>query len=200
VRRTALRTSTTVVAVVGDGAAECVRRIGGAVNVVPVSVDADDPPLDRAVATWSEAARAHTPYLVHDADPLAAVGDAWVRRFDEQGPVGELEVAIVETLARWRVGSLELPDYYLVLDAEAWTATRRHWYLGVLHSKAPARVVPVPDPDAAAHMLPRFGAGAWWPDLDDLLRGIEQVVPDQLVPGSAGSVPERSVGSSASNA
>ena len=186
-RRTAQRTSTTVVAVVGDGATECVRRVGEAVNVVPVSVDADDPPLDRAVATWSEAARVHAPYLVHDADPLAAVGDAWVRRFDEEGPVGELEVAVVETLARWRVGSLELPDYYLVLDAEAWTATRRHWYLGVLHSKAPARVVPVPDPDAAARMLPRLGAGAWWPDLDDLLRGIEQVVPDQLVPGSSAS-------------
>ena len=81
-----------------------------------------------------------------------------------------------------------------MLDAEAWTATRCHWYLGVLHSKAPARVVAVPDPDAAAHMLPRLGAGAWWPDLDDLLGGIEQVVPDQLVPGSAGA------GSSASNA
>ena len=81
----------------------------------------------------------------------------------------------------------ELPSACLVLDAEASTATRRHWYLGGLHSKAPARVVPVPDPDAAAHMLPRLGAGAWWTDLDDLLRGIEQVVPDQLVPGSAGS-------------
>ena len=124
---------------------------------------------------------------MHDADPLAAVADAWVRRFDEQGPVGELEVAVAETLARWRVGSIELPDYYLVLDAEAWGATRRHWYLGVLHQAAPARVIPVPDPDAAARTLPRLGAGAWWPDLDDLLGGIERVVPDQLVPGSSGS-------------
>ena len=99
----------------------------------------------------------------------------------------ELEVAVAETLARWRVGSIELPDYYLVLDAESWTATRRHWYLGVLHTAAPARVVPVRDPDTAARTLPRLGAGAWWPALDDLLGGIEQVVPDQLVPGSAGS-------------
>jgi hypothetical protein len=45
-------------------------------------------------------------------------------------------------LARWRVGSIELPDYYLALDAESWTATRRHWFLGVLHTAAPARVVP----------------------------------------------------------
>jgi hypothetical protein len=180
-RRTARRTSTTVVAVVGTAAAQCVERLGQAANVVPVDVDVDEPPLDRAVAAWAEAVRTHSPYLVHDADPLLAVADAWVRRFDEAGPIGELEVAVSETLARWRVGSIELPDYYLVLDAEAWGPTRRHWYLGVLHAAAPARVVPVPDPDAGARMLPRLGTGAWWPDLDDLLEGIEQVVPDQVV-------------------
>jgi hypothetical protein len=187
VRRTAQRTGTTVVAVVGDGASECVRRLGEATNVVPVSVDGDDPSLDRAVATWAEVTRAHTPYLVHDADPLAAVADAWVRLFDEQSPIGELEVAVAETSARWRVGSIELPDYYLVLDPERWGPTRRHWFLGVLHRAAPARVVPVPDPDTAAHTLPHLGAGAWWPDLDELLEGIERVVPDQLTPGHASS-------------
>ena len=183
-RRTAQRTGTTVVAVVGDRATECVRGLGEATNVVPVSVDHDDPRLDRAVATWSEAIRAHTPYLVHDADPLAAVADAWVRHYDEQGPIGELEVAVSETLARWRVGSIELPDYYLVLDAEAWAATRRHWYLGVMHRAAPARVLPVPDVDAAARTLRRLGAGAWWPDLDVMLDGIERVVPDRLSPSA----------------
>ena len=100
---------------------------------------------------------------------MAAVADAWVRRFDEQGPIGELEVAVSETLARWRVGSIELPDYYLVLDAESWTPTRRHWYLGVLHRAAPARVVPVPNDAEAAGALPRLDAGRWWPDLDELL-------------------------------
>jgi hypothetical protein len=199
VRRTAQRTGTTVVAVVGEAATDCVRRLGEATNVVPVSVDVDDPALDRAVATWADAVRAHTPYLVHDADPLAAVADAWVRHYDEQGPIGELEVAVAETLARWRVGSIELPDYYLVLDAEAWGATRRHWYLGMLHGAAPARVIPVPDPDAAARTLGRLGAGAWWPDLDDLLAGIERVVPDELTPGqpSSASGPDASAGDSA---
>jgi hypothetical protein len=186
-RPTARRTSTTVVSVVGTDAGAWVERLGEAANVVPARPEIDDPPLDRAVAAWAEAVRAHSPYLVHDADPLAAVADAWVRRFDEAGPVGELEVAVSETLARWRAGSIEMPDYYLVLDAESWTPTRRHWYLGVLHAAAPARVVPVPDPDAAARMLSRLGAGAWWPDLDDLLGGIEQVVPDQVVPAPAGS-------------
>lgn len=186
-RPTAQRTGTTVVAVIGDDARECVRALGEAANVVAVSVDPDDAPLDRAVATWTEAVRAHTPYLVHDADPLAAVAGAWVRHFDEEGQIGELEVAVTETLARWRVGSIELPDYYLVLDAESWPVTRRHWYLGVLHRAAPARVVPVPDPDSAARMLPRLGAGAWWPDLDALLAGIERVAPDQLSSDSAGA-------------
>jgi hypothetical protein len=191
VRPTAQRTSSTVVALVGPDAAQAVERLGQAMNVVPVTIDADDPPLDRAVRAWSEAARAHSPYLVHDADPLGAVADAWVRRFDAEGPIGELEVAVADTLARWRAGSIELPDYYIVLDAEAWGATRRHWYLGVLHAKAPARVVPVRDPDAAARMLPRLGAGAWWPDVDDLLEGIERVLPDQLVPSSAGCSADR---------
>jgi hypothetical protein len=187
VRRTAQRTGSTVVTVVGERATECVQRLGEATNVVPISVDRDDPPLDRAVATWAEATHAHTPYLVHDADPLTVVADAWVRYFDEDGPIGDLEVAVAETLARWRVGSIELPDYYLVLDAEGWGATRRHWYLGVLHRAAPARIVPVIDPEAAARTLPRLGAGAWWPDLDDLLGGIERVVPDQLVAESSGA-------------
>ena len=120
----------------------------------------------------------HSPYSVHDADPLAVVADAWVRRFDEQGPVGELEVAVRETLARWRVGSIELPDYYLVLDAERWGATRRHWFLGVLHHAAPARIVPVPDAHAAGAALGHLTTGRWWPDVDALLDGVDQVVPD----------------------
>jgi hypothetical protein len=190
VRPSARRTSTTVVAVVGEGNGPCVTRLGEAVNVAAASdadptVTAREPdgaadPLDRAVRAWSEATRVHTTYFVHDADPLAAVVDAWVRRFDEQGPAGELEVAVSATLARWRVGSIELPDYYLVLDAEALAPTRRHWYLGVLHRAAPARVVPVAHTVEAARALPRLGAGRWWPDLDELLAGIDRVAPDQL--------------------
>jgi hypothetical protein len=179
-RPSARRTSTTVVAIIGDAARDCVEQLGHAANVAEVVPEPDDPALDRAVAAWTEATRVHTPYFVHDADPLRAVGDAWVRRFDEEGPIGELEVAVTETLARWRVGSIEMPDYYVVLDAESWATTRRHWYLGVLHRAAPARVVPVPNADAVGSALPRLAAGRWWPDLDELLDGIERVVPDQL--------------------
>jgi hypothetical protein len=94
--------------------------------------------------------------------------------------VGELEVAIEATLVRWRVGSIELPDYYLVLDAESMPPTQRHWYLGVLHRAAPARVVPVADAAEAARAISRLGSGRWWPDLDVLLSGIDRIAPDQL--------------------
>jgi hypothetical protein len=179
-RASTRRTSTTVVAVVGDGARACVERLERSANVATLVPDADDAALDRAVVAWSAATRIHTPYFAHDADPLGAVADAWVRRYDEQGPVGELEVVVTDTIARWRAGSLDLPDYYLVLDAETWGPTRRHWYLGVLHRTAPARVVPVPNAEAAPSALVRLSAGRWWPDLDELLDRIDQVVPDKV--------------------
>jgi hypothetical protein len=184
-RATARRTATTVVAVVGDrdAARACTDSLGRFANVGAFVAPADDPPLDRAVAAWHHAAHAHTPYFVHDADPLAVVADAWVHLYDEEGPRGELEVAVAETLARWRPGSVELPDYYAVLDADAWTPTRRHWYLGVLHEAAPARVVPV-TAQGAHGVLGNLGAGRWWPDLEELLDGIDRVVPDRVGRGA----------------
>jgi hypothetical protein len=186
-RATARRTSTTVIAVVGEDATAraATERLGRGANVGWTVPEPGDAPLDRAVAAWGLASRAHAPYFVHDADPLRAVADAWVRLYDEQAPRGELELAVADALARWRPGSIELPDYYLVLDAEAWGPTRRHWYLGVLHGAAPARVVPA-DPLAADDVLEHLTAGRWWPDLDLLLDGIDRVVPDRLaVPGTA---------------
>ena len=67
-----------------------------------------------------------------------------------------------------------------MLDAETWGATRRHWYLGVLHHAAPARVLPVPHADAAVATMSRLTAGRWWPDLDELLDDIDRVVPDKV--------------------
>lgn len=178
-RATARRTSTTVVTIVGDlnTARASVERVGRAANVGWIVPPPEDHPLDRAVAAWNDATHAHTPYFVHDADPLAAVADAWVRLYDEHGPRGELEVVVSETLARWRPGSIELPDYYVVLDADTWPPTRRHWYLGVLHSAAPARVIPV-TAEVTDDILTGLSAGRWWPDLDDLLDGVDKVVPD----------------------
>jgi hypothetical protein len=179
-RPSARRTGTTVVAIVGDDTRACLELLDRGANVVTLAPDPDADPLDRAVAAWSAATRVHTPYFAHDADPLDATASAWVRRFDGDGPIGELEVAVSDTLARWRAGSIEVPDYYLVVDADTWTPTRKHWYLGVLHAAAPARVVPVPNCDAAAAALARLAPGRWWPDLDELLTDIDRVVPDQV--------------------
>jgi hypothetical protein len=175
------RISTTVISLVGERARECAEGLERAPNVRVELPDPAAPPLERAMAAWQAATGTHLPYLVHDADPLALVAAAWVRRFDEQGPAGELEVAVGETLARWRARTIDLPDYYIVLDPGAWDATRRHWYLGLLHRAAPSRVVPA-DPSAAKVQasIAQLASGRWWPDLDRLLADVDQVVPDRV--------------------
>ena len=183
------RTSTTVITVVGDVAAD---RWSGAANVRALHPDPDAPALDRAVAAWAQAARETAPYTLHDADPLAAVAEAWIRRYDGTGPAGELEVAVAETVARWRARSLELPDYYLVVDPETWDVTRRHWYLGYLAGAAPVRVVAT-----NGDLLPaisHLATGRWWPDLDDLLAGVDRVVPDRVQASVAPGDPLTQVG------
>jgi hypothetical protein len=177
------RIATTVVALLGEPARACLDQLGQAANVTTARPDATAPPLERAIAAWQAATRTHTPYLLHDADPLETVADAWVRRFDveQPGPAGELEVAIAETLRRWRARAIELPDYYLVLDPETWEATRRPFYLGVLHRAAPNRIVPViGTPERVSAQLGGLRSGRWWPEVDRLLDGIDRIVPDRV--------------------
>ena len=180
------RIATTVVALVGEPARACLEALGRATNVATARPDTAAPSLERATAAWQAATHTHTTYLLHDADPLETVADAWVRRFDveQPGPAGELEVAVAEMLRRWRARAIELPDYYLVLDPETWEATRRHFYLGVLHRAAPSRVVPViGTPGRVGAQLGGLRSGRWWPEVDRLLDGIDRVVPDSLQPG-----------------
>ncbi len=173
--------STTVVALVGEAAPECLEALGRAANVRVVRPDPEQSLFERASAAYRAAKAVHAPYLAHDADPLAVVADAWVGWFDQQAPAGTLEVAVAETVQRWRADSIDLPDYYLVLDADSWDATRRHWYLGVLHRASPSRVVPtVGTPAEVEAQLSRLASGRWWPGLDELLSGIDRVVPDKV--------------------
>jgi len=169
------RSSATVVCVVGDVDVAALARA----NVSTLSPPKDLTALERAARATDAAGGVHAPYFVHDADPLELVADAWVRLFEASGPIGELEVAVTETLARVRVQSIELPDYYLVADADAMTPTRRHWYFGVLHEAVPLRVVPVaangpPIVDA----LEDLQATRWWPPVPQLLDRIEHRAPD----------------------
>jgi hypothetical protein len=119
--------------------------------------------------------------VVHDADPLGAVGDAWVGLFDGAAPVGGLEVAIETALAALRSDRLVLPDYYVVLDPDAMPVTRRHWWLGVLAGTAPSRVVPAPaSVSAVTDVLGTLSSGRWWPaDTAAWLRALPRVVPDR---------------------
>jgi hypothetical protein len=88
-------------------------------------------------------------------------------------------------LQRWRARSLELPDYYLLGDAEALPPTARHWYLGVLAGTAPHRVVIAKaGPGEVASAVRRLRASRWWPELDALLAGVDRRVPDALQVGA----------------
>jgi hypothetical protein len=179
--------NTTVVAVVGSPGDDLLARAHGAnVRVLASGMVEGAESLPRVAAARQEARRTAATYLLHDADPLGWVGDAWVRRFDGEGAAGELEVAVAETLARWRARTLDLPDYYLVVDPEDLSRTRRHWFLGVLGSAGPVRVAAVradrPLTDGLAHLR----TGPWWPPLDEVLAGIDRLVPDRagVLPGS----------------
>ncbi len=187
------RVSTTVVALVGANQ-PTLARLGQMANVALCHPDASAPALDRAAYAWGLARRSQATYFVHDADPLVTVAEAWGRYFEGTGLVGELEVAVSDTVGRWRAGSLEIPDYYAVSSPDGWLPPRRHWYLGMLADACPSRVVVTEEEAAIAARLGTLPAGRWWPELDRLLDGIGRRVPDQArlpdvgdSPGSAKS-------------
>jgi hypothetical protein len=183
-----LAVNTTVIALVAPGDASPLESVR-ATNIRVYRSDPEASLLDRAMAAGEEAGHTAAPYLLHDADPLAAVADAWAARFDGTGVAGDLEIAVAATLSRWRARSLDLPDYYLIADPEGYGATLRHWYLGVLAGAAPSRVVALRPSVSIADQLPELGTGPWWPSLDRLLDGIDRVVPDRV--GQLAAPPER---------
>lgn len=173
-----LAVNTTVVAVVAPPGQQPLKGVrAGNVRVTHPAPDLPD--VERAREVWEQAHRAAALYLLHDADPLAGVASAWAAHFDGTGAAGELEVATADVLARWRARTVDLPDYYLVVDAERLPPTLQHWYLGVLAGRAPVRVVAVRPETSLADELPALRAGPWWPPLDRLLDGIDRVVPDR---------------------
>jgi hypothetical protein len=171
-----MRLSSTVVVVAGERAGTVVSGLDGLHNVRAIARG------ERSPAEAAEAInRATATYVVHDADPLGAVGDAWVDLFDGVGPVGGLEVAIETALAALRSDRLVLPDYYVVLDPDEMPVTRRHWWLGALAGTAPTRVVPAQaSVSAVTEVLGSLSSGRWWPeDTAKWLRGLPRVVPDR---------------------
>jgi hypothetical protein len=184
-----LSVNTTVIALVappaaGTGDAGPLDDVR-ATNVRVLRIDADAPALERAASAYEQARRTRTPYLLHDADPLAWVADAWAERFEGPNVAGALEVAVAETLARWRARSLDLPDYYLVVDPEGFSPVLRHWFLGVLGSAAPRRVVTGRPEAPVVDRLVDLRPGPWWPDLDRLLADLDRILPEQAGLGPA---------------
>jgi hypothetical protein len=172
-----LQVQTTVVAVVTTDH----QLVSGAAaaNVAAISPDPELKTLERSAAAWAQAKKASRTYFVHDADPLADVAGAWVEFFDGNAAHGSIEVMREQALGRWRSGSVFLPDYFLVDGSEAMSATQRHWYFGVLAGAAIHRVVAKDPARSIGDHLRTLGAGPWWPPMDELLDGIEHLVPDR---------------------
>lgn len=170
-----------MVIVAGTDAEHVVPRLDGLANVRAATVKDEDSARELV-------AQSHTAYVVHDGDPLADLAAAWTGFFESTDTPGTLEVAVEATLAGLRRGSMQLPDYYVVLDPESLPETRKHWWLGVLAGVSPSRVIPAKASAAAvADVLSRLPSGRWWPDPpDEWLRGLGRAVPDRVgVPGSA---------------
>lgn len=174
---------TTVIALVGADADPWLGALGSLPNVRCLEPSEAGDPVERASLTWRQVVATRRRFTVHAADPLAGVADAWVEFFEHRGAHGDIEVARSQVLERWRSGTLDLPDYYLVVDPAGLGETRRHWYLGVLATCRPSRVVVVTgDEGAVLGGLRGLPAGPWWPDLDVLLDSVERTVPERAGP------------------
>ena len=94
---------------------------------------------------------------------------------------------MAETLARWRAGALDLPDFYLLTRGRGaargsvGTGTSVCW-------DRPRRSGSSWPGGSLAMTLRRLPAGPWWPELDVILDGVDRlehagaVVGDRLVP------------------
>jgi hypothetical protein len=225
------RNASTVVVLAGSAPGEVLAAVGQSMNVTlirpegsaegPVDgfvdgfVDGDSGAMAAAAAALQRAGRTTSPYALVLADPLAAVAAGWQAMWDVSRQEGsaEFELAAAKALAAWRAGQFELPDYYLVLAADAGAGAGAgagsgggagsgvgdhgpDFYLGPLRSARPHRVavVAATEPRAqAVGVLQALGSlrhGPWWPGLDDVIEAARGFYPDSLAaPAAALSAP-----------
>lgn len=166
----------TTVVVVGDEATTAIRSLERFANVQAASfADASDD----EVALFSNAVSA--PFLVHDRDPLQHVAAAWVEFFDDQSTYGVLQLEIERAVAAAERRAISVPDYYVVLHPEDLPSTWMHWWLGVLASASPNRVIPWPDPEEPlARLLRHLPTARRWPDVEEWLPRVAASVPDRV--------------------
>lgn len=181
------RGSSTVVSVVGAVREETLRRLARSPNVALLHPEGEG--LDAAVDALSRAGGMAAPFVVVGADPLAEAAAEWSRMWDLARGPGEFEVRAGLAIAAWRAERFELPDYYLVLTSERADATGAHphdFYLGVLRTQRPSRVVAVPigaDADEASALLDALTSlpqGPWWPSLEGLIASARSFFPGAL--------------------
>lgn len=167
--------STTVV-IVGDGAADALRPLARLANVRARSLDGWE---DDEAGRWEQSAS--TPYLVHDRDPLGHVAAAWEEFYDDVATLETLTLEVDRAIDALDGGRASIPDYYVVLEPETLGRTRRHWWLGVVSSASPQRVIPWPDRGAPiTRLLRRLPTGRPWPAHAAWLRSVSTAVPDQV--------------------
>jgi len=172
--------STTLV-VVGDATTSAIHALEGFANVQAASLpDATDAEVADQRAT------SVAPYVVHDHDPLGHVAAAWVEFFDDQSTYGVLELEIERALDAAVRHDFSVPDYYVVIHPEVLPVTWKHWWLGVLSSASPSRVIPWPSADESlAELLRRLPTARAWPEVDSWLPKVRGAIPDRVgLPGA----------------
>ena len=107
--------------------------------------------------------------------------------FDDQSTFGVLELEIDRAMEAAERHEMNVPDYYVVLHPETLPITWKHWWLGVLASESPTRVIPWPTgDDSLARLLRHLPTGRAWPDVESWLPRVVGAVPDRVgLPGSA---------------
>ncbi len=169
-------TATTVV-LVGDDAGAALGQLDGFANVRSASLAGR---TDEEVTAWT--ASSSTPYVLHDHDPLQHVASAWAEFYDDLATLGVLELEIERTVDALDREAIAIPDYYVVLDPYALAPTVRHWWLGVIASASPMRVIPWgSEADASlAGLLRHLPTGRPWPEPSTWLPGVVTAVPDRV--------------------
>jgi hypothetical protein len=193
------RNASTVVVLPNPVPAEVLAALGRSMNVTLIRPD-DTPDdngdgMEAAAGALRRAGRSASPYALVTADPLAAVAAGWQAMWDVSRPQdpASFEQEAAQTLAAWRSGRFELPDYYLTLGSPALalgasdlTDHGPDFYLGPLRSARPHRVVFVPGAEPAqqaAGVLAALGSlrhGPWWPGLDEIIETARTFYPGRL--------------------
>jgi hypothetical protein len=168
--------STTVV-VVGSDAPAIIAQLGALRNVRAAAFAGAD---DSEVRRWLS--HSHSPYVVHDRDPLAHVAAAWVEFFDDLASLGTLDLEVDRAVTAFGRDEQDMPDYYLVAEPEELSPTWKHWWLGVLPQAAPTRVIPWSEGGSTslARVLRTLPTSRLWPAPRTWLGGLSHQVPDRV--------------------